>query len=66
MLGDLWSYKDLVKPFVRREFVSVYKQTNLWQLWYLIEPFVGVWEELRLLWGQVLCRTEMGKNVSIS
>jgi lipopolysaccharide transport system permease protein len=28
-LGDLWRYKDLVMLFVRRDIVSVYKQTIL-------------------------------------
>ena len=28
-LGELWCYKDLVMLFVRRDFVSVYKQTIL-------------------------------------
>lgn len=37
-LGELWRYKDLVALFVRRDFVSVYKQTILGPLWYLIQP----------------------------
>ena len=37
-LGELWRYKDLVLLFVRRDFVSVYKQTILGPLWYLIQP----------------------------
>jgi lipopolysaccharide transport system permease protein len=39
-LGELWRYKDLVLLFVRRDFVSVYKQTILGPLWYLIQPFL--------------------------
>ena len=39
-LGDLWRYKDLVMLFVRRDFVSVYKQTILGPLWYLIQPLL--------------------------
>jgi lipopolysaccharide transport system permease protein len=39
-LGDLWRYKDLVLLFVRRDFVSVYKQTILGPLWYLIQPLL--------------------------
>jgi len=35
-LGELWRYNDLVMFFVRRDFVSVYKQTILGPLWYLI------------------------------
>ena len=37
-LGELWHYKDLVLLFVRRDFVSAYKQTILGPLWYLIQP----------------------------
>lgn len=39
-LGELWRYKDLVSLFVRRDFVSVYKQTILGPLWYLIQPML--------------------------
>ncbi len=39
-LGELWRYKDLVMLFVRRDFVSVYKQTILGPLWYLIQPLI--------------------------
>ncbi len=37
-LKELWCYRDLVLLFVRRDFVSVYKQTVLGPLWYLIQP----------------------------
>ncbi len=39
-LGELWKYYDLVMLFVRRDFVSVYKQTILGPLWYLIQPLL--------------------------
>jgi lipopolysaccharide transport system permease protein len=39
-LGELWRYKDLVMLFVRRDFVSVYKQTILGPLWYLVQPLL--------------------------
>jgi len=39
-LGELWHYKDLVLLFVRRDFVSVYKQTILGPLWYLVQPLL--------------------------
>lgn len=38
--GELWQYRDLVKLFVRRDFVAVYKQTILGPLWYLIQPLL--------------------------
>jgi lipopolysaccharide transport system permease protein len=37
-LSELWRYRDLIMLFVRRDFVSVYKQTILGPLWYLIQP----------------------------
>lgn len=37
-LAELWRYRDLVMLFVRRDFVSVYKQTILGPIWYLIQP----------------------------
>ncbi len=37
-LGELWRYRDLISLFVWRDFVSVYKQTILGPLWYLIQP----------------------------
>lgn len=37
-LDDLWKYRDLIVLFVRRDFVSIYKQTILGPLWFLIQP----------------------------
>jgi lipopolysaccharide transport system permease protein len=39
-LGELWRYRDLVMLFVRRDFVSFYKQTILGPLWYLVQPLL--------------------------
>lgn len=39
-LSELWKYRDLVMLFVRRDFVSAYKQTILGPLWYLIQPLL--------------------------
>jgi lipopolysaccharide transport system permease protein len=39
-LGELWRARDLVMLFVRRDFVSIYKQTILGPLWYLIQPLL--------------------------
>lgn len=39
-LVELWRYRDLVILFVRRDFVSAYKQTILGPLWYLIQPLL--------------------------
>jgi lipopolysaccharide transport system permease protein len=37
-LDDLWRYRDLLWMFVRRDFVSVYKQTILGPIWFFIQP----------------------------
>jgi lipopolysaccharide transport system permease protein len=37
-LLELWRYRDLIMLFVRRDFVSVYKQTVLGPLWLFIQP----------------------------
>lgn len=39
-LGELWQARDLVMLFVWRDFVSLYKQTILGPLWYLIQPLL--------------------------
>lgn len=35
---DIWKYRDLLWLFVRRDFVSFYKQTILGPLWFFIQP----------------------------
>lgn len=40
-LDDLWRYRDLIKLFVWRDFVSYYKQTILGPLWYIIQPLLS-------------------------
>jgi lipopolysaccharide transport system permease protein len=39
-LADLVRYRDLVMLFVRRDFVSQYKQTVLGPLWFIIQPLL--------------------------
>lgn len=39
-LGELWRARELIMMFVWRDFVSVYKQTILGPLWYLIQPIL--------------------------
>ena len=39
-LREVWRYRDLVMLFVRRDFVSLYKQTILGPLWFLIQPIM--------------------------
>jgi lipopolysaccharide transport system permease protein len=37
-LAALWRYRDLITLFVRRDFVSKYKQTILGPLWFVLQP----------------------------
>jgi lipopolysaccharide transport system permease protein len=38
---ELRQYKDLVKLMIRREFVSVYKQTIFGPLWFVLQPLMS-------------------------
>ena len=37
-LREVWGYRDLLLSFVKRDFVSFYKQTILGPLWFFIQP----------------------------
>ncbi|MGO4821843.1 MULTISPECIES: ABC transporter permease [unclassified Flavobacterium] len=37
-IKEVWQFRDLLTLFVRRDVVTVYKQTVLGPLWYLIQP----------------------------
>ncbi len=37
-LKELWRYRDLILLFVRRDFVTIYKQTILGPMWFLLQP----------------------------
>jgi lipopolysaccharide transport system permease protein len=39
-LNDIWKYRDLLFLFVKRDFVSQYKQTILGPLWHIIQPLL--------------------------
>jgi len=39
-LADLWRYRDLVAMFVRRDFVSQFKQTLLGPVWFVLQPLM--------------------------
>ena len=36
--NDVWRYRDLLLMFVKRDFISFYKQTILGPLWFFIQP----------------------------
>lgn len=37
-LSEVWKYRDLLRMFVKRDFVTYYKQTILGPLWFFIQP----------------------------
>ena len=39
-LRDVWHYRDLIVLFVRRDFVSRFKQTILGPVWFLLQPLL--------------------------
>ena len=36
--SEIWRYRDLLFLFVKRDIITLYKQTILGPLWYLIQP----------------------------
>ena len=40
-LSELYIYRDLILLFVKRDFVTFYKQTILGPIWYIIQPLVN-------------------------
>lgn len=39
-LKEVWKYRDLILLFVKRNFISLYKQTILGPLWAIIQPLL--------------------------
>jgi len=39
-LYDIWRYRDLLMILVKRDFISVYKQTILGPIWFVIQPLL--------------------------
>ena len=39
-LKELWHYRDLLILFIKRDFVTVYKQTLLGPVWFFIQPIL--------------------------
>ncbi|NDV69044.1 ABC transporter permease [Dysgonomonas sp. 25] len=37
-LKEVWTYRDLVQMYIRRDIVTMYKQTILGPLWFVIQP----------------------------
>ena len=39
-LRELWRYRDLIIMYVKRDIVTIYKQTILGPLWFVIQPIL--------------------------
>lgn len=39
-LSDVWKFRDLIFMFIKRDFISQYKQTILGPLWFIIQPLI--------------------------
>ena len=39
-LNELYKFKDLIFMFVKRDFITIYKQTILGPIWFLIQPLM--------------------------
>lgn len=39
-LGEIWRYRDLLAMYVKRDIITVYKQTVLGPLWFVIQPLL--------------------------
>lgn len=39
-LKEVWSYRDLLSMFVKKDIITVYKQTILGPIWFIIQPIM--------------------------
>ena len=39
-LKELWRYRDLLLMFVKRDIITIYKQTVLGPVWYIVQPIM--------------------------
>jgi lipopolysaccharide transport system permease protein len=51
-LQDIWKYRDLLMLFIKRDFVTQYKQTVLGPLWHIIQPILTTFVFL-LIFGRI-------------
>lgn len=38
--GDIWRYRDLLRMFIKRDIITVYKQTVLGPIWFFVQPIM--------------------------
>ena len=68
--GELWRYRDLCAMLVRRDIVTMYKQTILGPLWFFIQPimttvmYMVVFQENYSNVGQIITKEKMKYNVA--
>ncbi len=51
-IRELWQYRDLIRLFVRRDFVAQHKQTILGPLWFFIQPLLTTFM-FTLIFGRI-------------
>jgi lipopolysaccharide transport system permease protein len=59
-LRDVWRYRDLLTLLVRRDFVSLYKQTILGPIWFFVQPLLTTFTFL-IVFGK-LAKIETGET----
>ena len=37
---EIWQYRDLLRMFVKRDVITVYKQTVLGPIWFIVQPIL--------------------------
>ena len=52
-LAELWSYKDLLLLFTKRDIVSIYKQTILGPIWFFVQPLITSFA-FTLVFGKII------------
>ena len=52
-LRDLWRYRDMRSLFIKRDFVTFYKQTVLGLLWYIIQSVLITIIVFTVIFGKV-------------
>ncbi|ANF50402.1 ABC transporter permease [Chryseobacterium glaciei] len=51
-LKEVWKYKDLIYMFVKRDFISSFKQTILGPIWFFINPILTTFTYL-IIFGKI-------------
>ncbi len=57
-ISEIWEYRDLIMIFVKRDIISIYKQTILGPIWFLLGPLFTVFVYTFLFSGIAKIPTE--------